>query len=210
MFTMPAAGGSGIILVARPSASTGTITNPANAYDLPSSRDDDYPYTTSADRAEVTGSTAAGTPDFVTVEYNTFPSRSKTTFNECRLSVGVNVNLSAASVNVTGFVTSSVDVDYQVDGSNWVRLKRYTVIYNSADLGQAANFSWAANSGSPYIYSQVGPIETLSVIIPSSSFPSDLNSLKIRFVLGTCTSNTVPAPKSAGAYHVWDIRANLS
>ena len=81
MFTIAAAGSSSLF-VSRPTASSGTITTAANAYDLPSSRPDDPPYTTSADRALVTGSTVAGTPDYATVEYNTFTARSKTNFSQ--------------------------------------------------------------------------------------------------------------------------------
>lgn len=52
--------------------------------------------------------------------------------------------------------------------------------------------------------------ETISVTIPSSLFPSDLSSLKVRFVLGTCKNSAVTTCQSSGSYQVWDIRANLT
>ena len=72
MFTILAAGGSGIILVARPSASSGTITNAANAYDLPSSRPDDPPIPLPLTGLRSLAQRVAGTPDYDVVEYNTF------------------------------------------------------------------------------------------------------------------------------------------
>ena len=209
MFTPPCSGSG--LLVSRPTASSGTIATAANAYDLPSGRPDDPPYTTYADKATITGSLTSGTVDYDVVEFNTFTARSKTTFSECQLSVGVSTNLSAVTVDVLGFVTSSLDIDYQIDGTNWTQLKRYTIQYHTYDLGVASNYVTAANYNSPgYIYSQVGSTETLSVVIPSSSFPSNLSSLKVRFRLGTCTNSTLTTSKSFGSYRVWDIRANIS
>ena len=226
MFTIPATG-SGSILVARPSASSGTITSAASAYDLPSSRPDDPPYTTSADVALVTGSTVAGTPDYATVEYNTFTARSKTNFSQCQLSIGISTSLIATSITAstgsgtytTPFVTSSISVDYQIDGTNWVNIKTYAVDVLASgtptyvSLGPASNSSNAVtsifwNAGRP---SQTDTTkETLSVTIPSSLFPSNLSSLKVRFVLGTCKNNVVTSYQSSGSYQVWDIRANIS
>lgn len=217
MFAAAALGGSGLILVARPSASSGTITNAANAYDLPSSRADDPPYTTSADRALVTGSTTAGTPEYVTVEYTTFPSKSKTNFSLCSLVIGVSVVLNytllASGVDA---VTSGLDVEYQIDGTNWIAIKNY----DRWAIGGKGSYGGASNSvllPGPYYPSTVGAPyealntkETLSVAIPASSFPSNLNSLKVRFVLGTCKNSTVTTYQSSGSYQIWDIRANIS
>lgn len=190
MFTIPAAGGSGIILVARPSASSGTITNAANAYDLPSSRADDPPYTTSADRATVTGSTVAGTPDYTTVEYNTFPSKVKTNFSQCDLLIGVSALLTYTALDSSGnAVLSSLDVDYQIDGTNWINIKSYdTWVISKVTYGAASNTSPLPGPYYPVAGSAVDNVftkETLSVTIPASSFPSNLNSLKVRFKLGT-------------------------
>ena len=215
MFTIPAAGGSGIILVARPSASSGTITNATNAYDLPSSRADDPPYTTSADRATVTGSFTAGTPDYVTVEYNTFPSKAKTNFSQCNLVIGLSVVLNYTMlISGVDAVTSGLDVEYQIDGTNWVTIKNYERwTIGKVILGGASN---SQTQPGPY-YVPVGTIfealntkETLSVTIPSSSFPSNLNSLKVRFKLGTCKNSVTTTYQSSGSYQVWDIRANIS
>ena len=215
MFTIPAAGGSGIILVARPSASSGTITNATNAYDLPSSRADDPPYTTSADRATVTGSFTAGTPDYVTVEYNTFPSKVKTNFSQCDLLIGVSALLTYTALDSSGnAVLSSLDVDYQIDGTNWINIKSYdTWVISKVTYGAASNTSPLPGPYYPVAGSAVNNVftkETLSVTIPSSSFPSNLSSLKVRFVLGTCKNSTVTTYQSSGSYQIWDIRANIS
>lgn len=204
MFTVPPSG-SGNILVARPSASSGTITNAANAYDLPSSRPDDPPYSTSADRALVSGSAVAGTPDYVVVEYNTFPSKSKSNFSQCQLSVGVSAVLTSVAVTDVGnFVTPGFRVDYQIDGSTWVTMKSYIEANNSSKAGAGPTFPIV---GSVDVLTVTK--ETLAVTIPASSFPSNLNSLKVRFRLGTCTNN-VTGSQSNGSYQVWDIRANIS
>lgn len=214
MFTIPAAGGSGF--VSRPTASSGTITSAASAYDLPSSRPDDPPYTTSADVALVTGSTVAGTPDYATVEYNTFTARSKTNFSQCQLVIGSSSLLNHVTISSytnpvngsvsTSLVTSSLSIDYQIDGTNWVNIKLY------GGYGVSANSS--AFDDTPRTAGDIVPItttkETLSVTIPSSSFPSNLSSLKVRFVLGTCKNSTVTTYQSSGSYQIWDIRANIS
>jgi len=214
MFTVPPTG-SGLILVARPSASSGTITNATNAYDLPSSRADDPPYSTSADRALVTGSAVAGTPDYVTVEYNTFPSKSKANFSLCTLVVGVSAFLShTVLLSGTDAVISSLDVDYQIDGTNWVNIKRYkTWTIGKSTYGAASDSSPLPG---PY-FPAVGAAdettftkETISAVIPASSFPSNLNSLKVRFRMGTCTNSVTTTYKSSASYSVWDIRANIS
>ena len=223
MFTIPAAGGSGIILVARPSASSGTITNATNAYDLPSSRADDPPYTTSADRATVTGSAVAGTPDYDVVEYNTFPSKSKANFSQCQLVVGISASLSSICVSSvrTGptsynneYVTANLTIDYQIDGLSWVTIRNF-VTYDGFDnnLGSSANSFIASSSiadtpgaASSSVYTK----QTISALIPASSFPSNLNSLKVRIRLGTCKNNVTTTYQSSGSYNIWDIRANIS
>jgi len=223
MFTFPS-GGSGGILVARPSASTGTITNAGNAYDLPGGLSDDPPYTTSADRATVTGSATAGTVDYDVVEFNTFPSRSKANFSVCNLKVGVSTSLSATCLSLVSgggnstnvFVCSDLTIDYQINGSTWVNLKNFQCDYgfdSGGSMGVAANNS--ANISDLFI--PVGEIVTFatakatySVNIPSASFPSNLNSLKVRFRLGTCKNSVVTTYQSSGSYQIWDIRANIS
>ena len=214
MFTIAAAGSSSLF-VSRPTASSGTITTAANAYDLPSSRPDDPPYTTSADRALVTGSAVAGTPDYATVEYNTFTARSKTNFSQCQLVIGSSSLLNHVAISSytnpvngsvsTSLVTSSLSIDYQIDGTNWVNIKLY------------GGYGVSANSAFDDAHRTAGDIvpitttkETLSVTIPSSSFPSNLSSLKVRFVLGTCKNSTVTTYQSSGSYQIWDIRANIS
>ncbi len=226
MFTIPAAGGSGIILVARPSASSGTITNAANAYDLPSSRPDDPPYITSADRATVTGSLVAGTPDFITVEYNTFPSRLKTQFTRAQLVIGISANLTAtvlaSSTNfktgtiTTNYVVPDLTIDYQIDGTTWINLANIHVFYSlsaSIDLGVASNDTAINQTFESVVGSTLSTDSskrTYSVDIPATSFPANLNTLKVRFKLGTCTNSVNTSYKSSGSYSVWDIRANIS
>ena len=214
MFTTPATG-SGLILVARPTASSGTITNPTYAYDLPSSRADDPPYTTSADRATVTGSAVAGTPDYLTVEYNTFNALPKTNFSLCTLVIGISALLTYTALDSSGnAVLSSLDVDYQIDGTNWINIKSYdTWVISKVTYGAASNTSPLPGPYYPVAGSAVDNVftkETLSVTIPSSSFPSNLSSLKVRFVLGTCKNSSPPNYQSSGSYQVWDIRANIS
>jgi hypothetical protein len=200
MFTIPAAGSGGIILVARPSASSGTITDPSNAYDLPSSRPDDPPYSTSADKAIITGSSLAGTFDTDTVEYNTFPSRSKTTFSSCDIVIGFDVSITQIVSPYS--VGASLVIQYQVDGSNWLSL------FNS---GKPAIDYIEISGGPPAFTRQVAELTktTRSITIPSSNFPSNLNSLKIRFVASTLTEST-GVYSSTVSYKVWDIRANIS
>jgi len=214
---------SGGIGAYRPTASTGTITNGSNAYDLPSGNPDEPPYTTYADRAAVTGGSPDGTVVYDVVEYNTFPSLSKTNFSECQLVIGLTASLSATCITSlyaggyvwnSTFVTSHLSIDYQIDGTNWVTIKYYTVkTIDDVDLGGAAN-SITVKTGNSYIpgdpATYLPGVETFSVSIPASSFPSNLNSLKVRFRLGTCTNSVTPAYKSSGSYNVWDIRANLS
>jgi len=214
MFTIPATG-SGSILVARPSASSGTITNATNAYDLPAGLPDDPPYSTSADRATVTGSAVAGTPDYVTVEYNTFPPRSKANFSQCQLAIGLSNILSAVAIDnaatappgtyTTNYVRAGLAVEYQIDGTNWVTIKNYDTAANSTNTGESGSFVTPGT-----VSTATTTKETLSVALPSSSFPSNLNSLKVRFVLGTCKNNVVTSYESSGSYQVWDIRANIS
>lgn len=225
MFTIPVTSGSGIILVARPSASSGTITNPTLAYDLPSSRPDDPPYTTSADRATVSGSATPGTVDYDVVEFNTFPSRSKTNFSQCQLVVGMKASISSTLISYikTGFtqydatfVTASLWVDYQYDGSTWNTLRLLTTNAEGS-LGVAANANTfnVTDGDSPVtvpgsVLTTVVPTFTIGTTIPSGLFPSNLNSLKIRFRLGTCSNNGTPAYVSSVSYSIWDIRANIS
>ena len=214
MFTFPS-GGSGFIQVARPSASSGTVTNAGNAYDLPAGGPDDPPYTTSADRAVVTGSAVAGTPDYVTLEFNTFPSRSKANFSLCQLMIGLSNSLSSVAVSntptvppgtyTTDFVRSGLTVEYQIDGTNWISIKNYDQAANSVNTGESGPFYTPGT-----VVTSVVTKETLSVLIPASSFPSNLNSLKVRFVLGTCKNNVVTSYESSGSYQGWDIRANIS
>ena len=232
MFTVPSSSSGGIILVARPSASTGTITNPTNAYDLPSGRPDDYPYLTSADRATVTGSVTPGIVDYDIVEFNTFPSRSKSNFTNCNLSIVLTAALSSTVLpypsggilTYPSFVTSSIDVQYQIDGSTWITLKTIDSQYNvygidnfyGYDLGQASNgtsvytgFNFPLD-GTITTFINVPPKYSISTNISSKLFPSNLNSLKVRFRLGTCTNSSTTSYKSSGSYSIWDIRANLT
>lgn len=237
MFTIPSAG-SGIILVARPSASTGTITNATNAYDLPSSRPDDPPYTTKASRATVTGSVVAGTVDYAIAEFNTFPSKSKSNFSICQLTIGYSSLLSASTVSTTfktnkylnEFVTSDFYIDYQINGSNWINITKETCfwsdtfvnnngdliqpIYSPAiDLGIASNSSIISTDNTvpiPGVSSTASNQKIASVKINASSFSANLTDLKVRFRLGTCTNNGSAAYKSSGSYDIWDIRANIS
>jgi len=213
MFTIPAAGGS--VFVSRPTASSGTVTNGANAYDLPSSRPDDPPYTTSADRALVTGSAVAGVVDYSTLEYNTFTARSKTNFSQCNLVIGLSSVLNHVAVTnyatvppgtyTTDYVRAGLSVDYQVDGTNWITIKAYDVAANATNTAESG-----ALIAPGTVLTFTTTKETISVTIPSSSFPSNLSSLKVRFVLGTCKNSTVTTYQSSGSYNVWDIRANIS
>ena len=220
MFTFCPSSGGGIILVARPSASTGTITNAGNAYDLPAGRPDDAPYTTYASKATVTGSAVAGLVDYDTVEYNTFPSRSKTTFTMCELYIGVSSIITCQTLvgadAAQTYVTAALDVQYQIDGTNWVSLANY---YGGTSylwsLGAAADNVSGWNTFAPAlipgdIVTRTFPTGTLSIKLPATSFPSNLNSLKVRFRLGTCKSNINTSYNSSGSYNVWDIRANIS
>lgn len=215
MFTCPVSGSS-FLFTGRPSASSGSVTNPGNAYDLPSSKPDDPPYSTYADVSTVTGSGTSGTPDYAVVEFNTFPSKGKSNFSDCHLTFGLSVTLWDRAISSTGppgkevtsFVTASLNIDYQVNGADWVNIKQY---YQYAP---AQNLFPSPDIGSPLIPGTVSPYtiskETLSVIIPAASFTSNLNNLKIRFRLGTCTNNVSPFYTSSGFYSIWDIRANLS
>lgn len=139
MFTIPASGSG--IPTARPSASSGTITNPANAYDLPSGRPDDQPYTTSADRALVSGSFVAGLPDYATVEYNSFTARSKANFSYCQLVIGFSSIINDVVVSNTAtippgnyyqnYVTAGLSIEYSIDGgTTWIRLGTYGTVSN--------------------------------------------------------------------------------
>ena len=214
MFTIAAAGSSSLF-VSRPTASSGTITTAANAYDLPSSRPDDPPYTTSADVALVTGSTVAGTPDYATVEYNTFTARSKTNFSQCSLVIGLSNVLNHVAVTnyptvppgtyTTDYVRAGLSVDYQIDGTNWITIKAYDLAANATNTGESGSLIAPGSA-----LTSTTTKETLSVTIPSSSFPSNLSSLKVRFVLGTCKNSTVTTYQSSGSYQIWDIRANIS
>lgn len=221
MFTVPASSSGGIILVARPSASSGTITNAGNAYDLPASKPDDYPFTTSADRALVTGSAVAGTVDYVTVEYNTFPTRSKANFTQCSLNIGMSASLVATCLSVDSgiriastFVSPSLGIEYQVNGTNWVKIDLLTCLADGTlSIGTAANetasiITSSTPFGEPLTTNYTKIIR--SVTIPASSFTSNLNNLKVRFKLGTCTNSLTPAFTSSGSYNIWDIRANIS
>lgn len=220
MFTCPVSGGGTVVF--RPSASSGTITSAGSAYDLPSSRPDDPPYTTSADRATVTGSAVAGTVDYDVVEFNTFGSRSKSNFSQCNLVVGISNTLNAIvlSYGPTGgghtsiqYITSDLTVDYQINGTDWINIKTYHVTGNG-DLGPASNSVTIVDpdsGGTPGdITTTTVTKETINVVIPASSFLSNLSSLKVRFRLGTCKNNVVTTYQSSGSYSVWDIRANIS
>ncbi len=214
MFAMAAAAGCSIF-VSRPTASSGTINNPANGYDLPSSRPDDPPYSTSADRALVTGSTTAGVVEYQTVEYNTFTARSKTNFSQCQLVIGLSNVLNAVAITnyptvppgtyTTDYVRAGLSVDYQVDGTNWVTIKAYDAAANATNTGESGGLIPPGT-----VSTATTTKETISVTIPSSSFPSNLSSLKVRFVLGTCKNSTVTTYQSSGSYQVWDIRANIT
>lgn len=225
MFTVPAGSGSGLLLVARPSASSGTITNAANAYDLPSGLADDPPYSTSADRATVTGSATPGTVDYASVEFSTFPSRSRTNFASCQVVIGLSASLNAVAVSsaaslpsyINYYVTSSLFIDYQINGSTWIQARALNCQVGNkfvgiTDLGAASNSSSArGDEETPgTIRNTIYTKEMISFQIPAGSFPSNLNSLKIRFRLGTCTNNSVTSYQSSGSYNVWDIRANIS
>lgn len=225
MFTIPAGSGSSYLLVARPSASSGTITNAGNAYDLPSGLPDDFPYSTSADRSTVTGSATPGTVDYATVEFNTFPSRSRSNFASCQVVIGVSASLNAVAVSSAAvfpsylnyYVTSSLFIDYQVNGSTWVNAKSFNCLVGNkvigiTDLGAASNSASARGDEEipGTIRNTVYDKEKVSFQIPAGAFSSNLNNLKIRFRLGTCTNNSVTTYQSSGSYNVWDIRANLS
>jgi hypothetical protein len=218
MFTCPVSG-SGFLFTGRPSVSSGTINNPTYAYDLPSSRPDDPPYSTYADVSLVGGSSPSGAPSYTTVEYNTFPSWSKTNFATCQLTIGLTVGLREQAVGSTGhgppnpayftsWVTSDFSVDYQVDGTNWVTIKLYTTLANAQNsvLDTESTTSPIVNgSGRQYDWIK----ETISIDIPSSAFTANLSNLKVRFRLGTVT-NSVVGGASSGFYGIYDIRANLS
>jgi len=215
MFTCPVSG-SGFLFTGRPSASSGTVSNPGNAYDLPSSRPDDPPYLTRAEVTLTTGSTPSGSPNYATVEFNTFPSWSKTNFATCNLTIGLTVGLREQAVGstpvrpgeyLTSWVTSDLSIDYQVDGSNWVNIKQYTTIGSSQNSVTDAETGAQVTNGTTRQYDTTK--ETFSVAIPSSAFTGNLNNLKVRFRLGTCT-NIATSCGSSGWYDVWGIRANLT
>lgn len=229
MFTVCPSGSGGIIQVARPSASSGAITNPTNAYDLPSGRADDPPYSTYATSGTITGSATAGVADFVNLEWNTFPSRSKSNFSTCELVCGLVytyyatqiVNLVGGGHEITNYVIPSLQVQYQIDGSNWVTIRDFFTPFDDVNIGPAQDnaggtdtpvigYSSSLGSGVGSTYYWNDGVQTLSVKIPASSFPANLDTLKVRFVIGTCTSTVGGGSyKSSATVYMYDIRANI-
>ena len=212
MFTIPASNG-GILQTARPSAVTGTITNGGNAYDLPGGLADDYPYSTSADRALINGSLVAGAADYASTEFNTFDTRAKASFTDCNLSIVYSSSLGFTLLTdrIT-FVTPSLDIQYQVDGSTWVTINQDFapgVLNRVSSLLVPTSVFSVCNLAGDIGYSIVTK-NVLTVKIPSSSFTSDLNNLKVRFYAGTMTNTTNNAHKSTVSYNVWDIRADIT
>jgi len=230
MFTVCPSSGGGIIQVARPSASSGTIINPTLAYDLPSGRADDPPYSTYADSGSVSGSAVAGTPDFRTLQWDTFPSRAKTNFTNCELKIGLVYSYSAMQTFeatggghvISNYVIPSLQVQYQIDGSTWSTLQNIYVPFGETTIGPAADGSGGTDtfvtgylsvigSGAGSIYGWNAGITTLSKNIAATAFPTNLNSLKVRFILGSCTSVIGSGNyKSSYQLSVYDIRANIS
>jgi len=226
MFTIPVT--SGGLGTWRPTASTGTgfpFTDPGNAYDLPSSRPDDPPYTTYAYSGYITSTSGAGVVQYNTAEFNTFKqglatSLSKSNFSQCELKIGISINQIAVAIGFTGtgpfvntYVTANIAVQYQVDGTNWVTIKNYPGRNASGDLlspsAAAASSSMAYHETIPSdVISSVSK-DTLNVIIPSSAFSSNLNNLKVRFYVGTVKDATGTYSGTA-FYSIWDIRANIS
>lgn len=226
MFTIPSSvGGLGTW---RPTASTGTgapFSNPSNAYDLPSSRDDDPPYTTYGDSGFITSTSSVGVTQNNDAEFNTFKngiatSLPKSNFSQCELKIGVSINTIAVAIGFSGagpytnnYVTGNLAIQYQVDGTNWVTIKNYPARNAYGELTSPS--ALATYSGMAYhetipadVISSVDR-ETVNIIIPSSSFSTNLNNLKVRFRVSTI-KDASGSYSGTVSYKVWDIRANIS
>ncbi len=226
MFTIPVT--SGGLGTWRPTASTGTgfpFTDAPYAYDLPSSRPDDPPYTTYASSGPITSTSGAGVIQYNTAEFNTFKqglatSLPKSNFSQCVVSVGISTNQASIAFGFTGtgpfynqYVTANIAVQYQVDGTNWVTIKNYPGRNAIEDLVSPS--ALAVSSAMAYHETIVSDVitsttrDTISVTIPSSAFSSNLNNLKVRIHVGT-VKDASGAYASYASYQLWDIRANIT
>jgi len=227
MFTFPACSGAGLGTW-RPTASAGTgapFTNPANAYDLPSSLPDDPPYTTYGDSGPITSTSGIGVTQTNDAEFNTFKkglvtSLSKTNFSQCELKIGVSVNQIAVAIACAGsgpytidYVTANLDVQYQVDGATWVSINQYPAQNSLGNLASPSALATSTGNPSavtpPRDYVSSVSRDTMSVIIPASSFSSNLNNLKVRFRVSSI-KDASGTYSGTVTYQVWDIRANIS
>lgn len=186
----------------RPTASVGTITNAALAYDV-----DAAPWATRAQRAEVAGSAVSGTPDTVSVTYNGFSAIAKTAFVTCNLQIVLDwfgrTLVSSSGTPPAGYYLPSnlgVQVLYRADGGTYIPIATYSpTTYLILPPGGTPNESY------------FGGKVVISQAIPSSAFTANLSNLDIRFDMTTFTYTALPYSfVTISSYNVWDIQTNLT
>ena len=195
----------------KPTASSGTITNPTYAYDA-----DESPWATYAN-VSYTGSSVAGTPDNNIVDFTTFGTLNKANFSSLTLSYVYDFTITPAwASGVSGYVvTANFDILYSTDGgTTWTTGQDFKITYSNnglyyASLYPATDISATGSGIGTALTSSLVKVES-SVILPSSAFSSGLQDLQIRFISSTLESVRAGSPSSTCSYKVWDIRAEVS
>ena len=103
--------------VYRPTASSGTVTDPTKAYDV-----DTYHWSTSSTQTN-TGSAVSGTTDNLSVSFTTFPTLAKTAFSTAILQIVVSATVTPYNGISLGYIiTSGLTTEYSTDGgSTWTK-----------------------------------------------------------------------------------------
>lgn len=196
----------------KPTASSGTITNPTYAYDV-----DENPWSTYAN-VSYTGSSVAGTTDNNIVDFTTFGTLAKANFSGVLPTVVIDLNLIPAYVlGVSGYViTSNFVILYSTDaGVSWTVTQDFGITYENNGGTYFSPYPAVDISGSG---SGIGMVQGTTLtktpcscgLIPSSAFLTGLQDLQIRFISSTLKSTRAGNPSSTCAYKIWDIRADVS
>ena len=175
--------------VYRPTASSGTVTDPTKAYDV-----DTYPWSTSSTQTN-TGSAVAGTTDNLSVSFTTFPTLAKTAFSTAILQIVVSATVTPYNGISLGYIiTSGLTTEYSTDGgSTWTQLfQAGNALKLSAPPYDRIQYPPPAVDIASTGYLDANAVtlskSSFGVTIPSTAFSVGLQNLQVRFTTSTLKS----------------------
>lgn len=190
----------------RPSATTGTITNPTFAYDL-----EFYPWATKATTSKV-GSSVAGTPDTTSYVFHTFPTLAKSAFSLAILRTAIDVSSTTPYVTGSYGISAAVGIYYSVDGgASWLQCGGYNTSVTNGVIETMRDDAYDVSlSAGFYMVPPSASRSEITASLPSSVFATGLQDLQLKFEVKTLKSSRSGNPASSVSLGIWDIIAEVS